>query len=147
MTIECRPSGPRRPAVRRRDGRGAGLVRFPLKKTLADCGLSVDTWKIIQPDMGGYTHQAASLAGLTGIECYMPVTLDQMKKGTRGKIVSVVGGRGVALKLSAQGISPGMMVEKISALRGGPVVLRVGRSRVAIGIGLARKVLVEVDEA
>jgi ferrous iron transport protein A len=75
----------------------------------------------------------------------MPVTLDQMKKGSRGRIVSVVGGKGVALKLSAQGISPGMTVEKVSALRGGPVVLRVGRTQVAIGIGLAKKVLVEVD--
>ncbi len=76
----------------------------------------------------------------------MPITLDQMKKGSKGRVVSVVGGRGVALKLSAQGISPGMTIEKISALRGGPVVLRVGRTRVAIGLGLARKVLVEVDE-
>jgi ferrous iron transport protein A len=69
-----------------------------------------------------------------------------MKKGSRGRVISVVGGRGVSLKLSAQGISPGMMVEKVSALRGGPVVLRVGRTQVAIGIGLARKVLVEVEE-
>lgn len=75
----------------------------------------------------------------------MPVTLDQMKKGSKGRIVSVVGGKRAAVKLSAQGISPGMMIEKISALRGGPVVLRVGRSQVAIGIGLAKKVLVEVD--
>jgi ferrous iron transport protein A len=76
----------------------------------------------------------------------MPLTLDQMRKGTKGRVISVVGGRGVSLRLSAQGIAPGMVVEKISALRGGPVVLRVGRSRVAIGLGLARKVLVEVEE-
>lgn len=85
-------------------------------------------------------------AGPARIESHMPVTLDQMKKGSKGKIISVMGGRGAAMKLSAQGISPGMTVEKISELRGGPVVLRIGRSQVAIGLGLARKVLVEVDE-
>lgn len=75
----------------------------------------------------------------------MPVTLVNMKRGTTGTVVSVVGGKGVALRLYAQGISPGMVVEKLSEMRGGPVVLRVGRSRVAIGRGLAAKVLVEVD--
>ena len=84
--------------------------------------------------------------GPVRIERCMPVTLDQMKKGSRGRIVSVLGGRGVAVKLSAQGLNPGMKVEKVSALRGGPVVVRVGRTQVALGLGLARKVLVEVDE-
>ena len=50
------------------------------------------------------------------------------------------------LKLSAQGIVPGMVVEKTGELRGGPVLLRVGRCQVAVGRGLARKVLVEVVE-
>ena len=77
----------------------------------------------------------------------MSVTLDAMTKGAKGRVISVVGGRGVILKLSAQGIVPGMIVEKTGELRGGPVLLRVGRCQVAIGRGLASKVLVEVVQA
>ena len=77
----------------------------------------------------------------------MPVTLETLAKGARARVISVMGGRGMAIKLSAQGIVPGMIVEKIGELRGGPVVLQVGRSRVAIGRGLARRVLVEVIES
>jgi ferrous iron transport protein A len=74
----------------------------------------------------------------------MPIALDRMAKGSRGRIVEVVGGRGVTLKLSAQGIVPGAVVEKTSELRGGPVLLKVGGTQVAVGRGLARHVLVEV---
>ena len=74
----------------------------------------------------------------------MPISLDRMLKGSRGRVVSVAGGRGVMMKLSAQGIAPGMIVEKVGHLRGGPVLIRIGRSQVAVGLGLARRVLVEV---
>jgi ferrous iron transport protein A len=74
----------------------------------------------------------------------MPVGLDRLAKGRKGRVVDVAGGRGVVLKLSAQGILPGAIVEKTGELRGGPVLLKVGGSRVAIGRGLARRVLVEV---
>jgi len=77
----------------------------------------------------------------------MPVALDRMARGSRGRIVEVLGGRGVALKLSAQGIVPGATFVKTSELRGGPVVLRVGGTQVAVGRGLARHVLVEVITA
>jgi ferrous iron transport protein A len=77
----------------------------------------------------------------------MPIALDRMTKGSRGRIVEVVGGRGVTLKLSAQGIVPGATVQKTSELRGGPVLLRVGGTQVAVGRGLARHVLVEVITA
>jgi ferrous iron transport protein A len=74
----------------------------------------------------------------------MPTTLDKMQKGSKGKVVSVAGGRGVILKLSAQGIAPGMVVKKVGHLRGGPVLLQVGRCQIAVGLGLARRVFVEV---
>lgn len=74
----------------------------------------------------------------------MPTALDKMKKGTKGRVVEIVGGRGVMIKLSAQGIVPGQVVEKVGHLRGGPVLLKVGRCQIAIGLGLARRVLVEV---
>jgi ferrous iron transport protein A len=77
----------------------------------------------------------------------MPVTLERMKKGSKGKVTEVVGGKGVMQKLSAQGILPGKVVEKVGHLRGGPVLVRVGRCQMAVGLGLARKVHVEVTDA
>jgi ferrous iron transport protein A len=77
----------------------------------------------------------------------MPTTLDMIQKGSKARVVSVAGGRGVMLKLSAQGIAPGMIVEKVGQLRGGPVLLKVGRCQVAVGLGLARRVFVEVVDA
>jgi Fe2+ transport system protein FeoA len=74
------------------------------------------------------------------------MTLERMKRGSKGKVTEVVGGRGVMLKLSAQGIMPGKVVEKVGHLRGGPVLLRVGRCQVAIGLDLARTVHVEVSD-
>lgn len=77
----------------------------------------------------------------------MPVTLDRMKKGTRGRVVDVIGGHGAVGKLSAQGIVAGMVVEKTGELRGGPVLIKVGGAQVALGRGLAKRVLVEVISA
>jgi ferrous iron transport protein A len=77
----------------------------------------------------------------------MPHTLEQMKKGSKGKIAGLLGGRGVTVKLSAQGIVPGKVVEKVGHLRGGPILIRVGRCQVAVGLGLARKVIVEDVDA
>jgi ferrous iron transport protein A len=74
----------------------------------------------------------------------LPVTLDRMQKGARGRVVNVMGGHGAVEKLCAQGIVPGMIIEKTGELRGGPVLLRVGGAQVALGRGLAKRVLVEV---
>jgi ferrous iron transport protein A len=74
----------------------------------------------------------------------LPVTLDRMKKGARGRVVDVMGGHGAAGKLSAQGIVAGMVVEKTGELRGGPVLIKVGGAQVALGRGLAKRVVVEV---
>ena len=86
----------------------------------------------------------ALLLGRNREELILPVTLDMMKKGARGRVVDVLGGHGAVRKLSAQGIVPGMVVEKTGELRGGPVLLKVGGAQFALGRGLAKRVLVEV---
>jgi Fe2+ transport system protein FeoA len=40
----------------------------------------------------------------------------------------------------------GASIECVLTLPGGPVVLRVGRQEIAVGRGLARRVLVDVTE-
>lgn len=73
----------------------------------------------------------------------MARTLVELKSGELAKVVTIVGGRGVSLRLAAHGIVPGVVVEKVGNLAGGPVVLKIGQSQIAIGRGLASKVIVE----
>lgn len=73
----------------------------------------------------------------------MAQTLIELKSGELAKVVTIAGGRGASLRLAAYGIAPGVVVEKIGTLAGGPVVLKIGQSQIAIGRGLAAKVMVE----
>ena len=75
------------------------------------------------------------------------LTLAEMRTGQTGTVVGVLGGRGLIQRLDALGIRPGKKVTKISsALFRGPVMLRVDNAQVAVGFGMARKIIVEVDK-
>ncbi|MEO0184403.1 MAG: fused ferrous iron transport protein A/B, partial [candidate division WOR-3 bacterium] len=68
------------------------------------------------------------------------------KPGEKGKIVEITGGKGLLTRLDALGISPGAEVTKISEqIMHGPVVVKIGNTQVAIGYGMARKVIVSVE--
>lgn len=72
-------------------------------------------------------------------------TLAQMEIGQAGIIVGIQGGRGLIRRLEALGIRPGKKVTKISAaLFRGPVTLRVDNSQVAVGFGMAKRIIVEL---
>ena len=73
-------------------------------------------------------------------------TLHQMKSGQSGKVVQIQGGHGLINRLSALGIRPGKKITKISSmLMRGPVTIQSGNSQVAVGFGMANKIIVEVD--
>jgi ferrous iron transport protein A len=75
------------------------------------------------------------------------LTLAEMKTGQTGTVVGVLGGPGLIRRLDALGIRPGKKVTKISStLFRGPVILRVNNAQVAVGFGMARKIIVEVDK-
>ena len=75
------------------------------------------------------------------------LTLAEMKTGQTGIVVGVLGGHGLIRRLDALGIRPGKKVTKISStLFRGPVILRVDNAQVAVGFGMARKIIVEVDK-
>lgn len=75
------------------------------------------------------------------------VTAGQMENGRTGIITQVVGGRGLVRRLEAMGIRPGKKVTKVSSMfLRGPVTLKVDRTQVAIGFGMANKILVEVED-
>ena len=61
-------------------------------------------------------------------------------------ITGITGGSGVIEKLAAMGIRPGVKVRKVSNMRGGgPIVMICGRTQVALGRGMAAKIIVSED--
>jgi ferrous iron transport protein A len=76
------------------------------------------------------------------------VTLRQMQSGQSGKVVQVQGGMGLANRLSALGVRPGKKITKVSSmLMRGPVTIQSGNTRMAIGFGMANKIIVEIEES
>ena len=74
------------------------------------------------------------------------VTVSQMRAGQSGRVVGIMGGRGLVNRLNSLGIRPGKRITKVSAMfMRGPVTLQIDRAQVAIGFGMARKILVEVE--
>ena len=77
----------------------------------------------------------------------MIVDLTKMKTGEAGTVASLEGGRGFTFRVQHLGIRPGKKITKISGhFWRGPVTIQVDRTNVALGFGMASKVMVEVDE-
>ncbi len=76
---------------------------------------------------------------------YDQISLTQLRAGRRGRIMRIIGGRGLACKLEALGIREGEEIKKISEqwMRG-PVLLQHGHSQVALGFRMASKVFVRI---
>ena len=74
------------------------------------------------------------------------VNLTRMKSGDRGTIAQIRGGRGMKMRLTAMGIRPGTKITKVSAqLMRGPVTISMGNTQVAVGFGMARHIIVELE--
>jgi len=73
-------------------------------------------------------------------------TLTRMRAGQSGTVVQIQGGRGLINRLNGLGIVPGKKITKISSMvMRGPVTIEVDRARVAIGFGMANRVIVKPD--
>ena len=73
------------------------------------------------------------------------VSLEKLRAGQSGLVLSIDGGRGMGMRLSTLGIIPGKKITKISSqLMRGPVMIEVDRTRVAIGYGMARRIMVQL---
>ncbi len=73
----------------------------------------------------------------------MEKPLTELKLGEEATIAAVQGGRGMQVRLRNMGLVEGQVVRKLSALAwGGPVVVMVKRTQIAIGRGMARRILV-----
>jgi Fe2+ transport system protein FeoA len=74
------------------------------------------------------------------------LSLIQMKENRKAKVLEISGGRILQHRMMSMGIYPGGEITKLShfALRG-PVTVRIGRSVLALGHGVAAKIIVETE--
>ena len=70
--------------------------------------------------------------------------LAQIKQGDTSTIIEIKGGYGLIKKLENLGLRPGIKITKVSSqLIRGPITIQVGNSQVAIGFGMAQKIILE----
>jgi ferrous iron transport protein A len=70
-------------------------------------------------------------------------TLDRADMGQTLRVVEIQGGWGIRQRLNRLGIHPGdKIVVRRSGIMGGPILVQVHGTEVAVGRGMARKVLV-----
>lgn len=76
------------------------------------------------------------------------ITLTQMRIGQSGVVIQIQGGHGLVNRLNALGIRPGKRITKLSSMiMRGPVTIQVDGAQVAIGFGMARRIIVEPVQA
>jgi len=74
--------------------------------------------------------------------------LDQMLPQEWGVVVSFEGGRGLVRRLEAMGLRRGAAVKMVACQPiGGPVVIEVAGTRLALGRGVATRIIVSVCPA
>ena len=70
-----------------------------------------------------------------------------MRSGRIGVVAEIQGGFGLIARLNALGIMPGKRIIKVSSMLGqGPVTIEVDRVQVAIGFGVADRIMVKLDQ-
>jgi ferrous iron transport protein A len=74
--------------------------------------------------------------------------ITQLEVGRTARVVEIQGGQALQQKLRAIGIVPGRTIGKTNrAILKGPLVLTVGAVQIAIGFGMARKIVIEPLDA
>ncbi len=75
----------------------------------------------------------------------MTLSLDNLEPGKIGKVRDIVGGMGVRLRLEQMGIHPGDLIRiKRKGVLRGPILVETNGTEVALGRGIASRILVEV---
>jgi len=73
-------------------------------------------------------------------------SLTELKSDESGTVLKIEGGRGLLNRLGALGIIPGQRITKISSVSmQGPVTVLVKRTQLALGFGMAGKIIVNVN--
>lgn len=75
------------------------------------------------------------------------MALSSLPSGSSGIIENIAGGHGMINRLNAIGIRPGKKVMKISSMMmRGPVTIDMDGNQVAIGFGMAKRIIVKLTE-
>ncbi len=73
----------------------------------------------------------------------MAISLLQLQSNQSAKVVSIQGGRGLITRLNNLGIRKGAFIQKVTGYsKGWPVVIRVNNTQLALGRGMASKIIV-----
>jgi len=72
----------------------------------------------------------------------MYVRLTQMREGERGIVVDIHGGHRARQRLLGMGIAPGTKIVVVKSGRPGPYIIAIGNTRIALGQGVAEKIIV-----
>ncbi|MFH0912951.1 MAG: FeoA family protein [Candidatus Omnitrophota bacterium] len=74
------------------------------------------------------------------------ISLVKMKKRQKGRVAEVLGGSVFINRMMSMGVYQGREITKISQfILRGPVAIKVGRSVLALGHGMANRILVELE--
>ena len=77
----------------------------------------------------------------------MKVSLTNMKSGQSGVLVEFLGGHGMTSRLDALGLRLCKKIRKVSSmLMRGPIVVEVDGFQIAVGYGVASRIIVEIME-
>jgi len=71
------------------------------------------------------------------------MVLSMVDQGQEVTLAHIDGGRGMRSRLYSMGLVPGAAFTLLSRSGGGPVMVKVKDSRLAIGRGMAQKIIVE----
>ena len=71
--------------------------------------------------------------------------LTSIKSGKKVVLMSIAGGRQAEMRLVEMGFLPGVLIQVINNPGAGPLTVNIKGSKLALGQGLARKLLVEED--
>ena len=76
------------------------------------------------------------------------IPLTQMQSGQSGMLAEIWGGHGFVNRLNALGLRLGRRITKISSmLMHGPITVQVDGIQIALGFGIARKVMVRLESS
>jgi ferrous iron transport protein A len=75
----------------------------------------------------------------------MAIKLTNLQVGKKARVLKIDGGMNAKNKLRAMGILPGVDITVVQIIDRGPVVIKNGNTRLAIGRGMAEKVVVDVN--
>lgn len=71
------------------------------------------------------------------------MVLSSVDPGKEVTLIDIDGGKGIRSKLYSMGLVPGVTLAVLSRNTSGPVMIGIRDTRLAIGCGMSRKIIVE----